>query len=270
MEKFWEEASTLPVNSICHDDKYKFLLGEEYWNLRELFVSITFNDIVWEGLNGLILQNPFDKNQVFKIAKPNTDNLTEEFIKQEIFFGKLLEYKKNIIDLKPDVQKIISKLIIPKIRRLHEKPCVLMVEKINWLSLRHIETLRYYDNKLSDSQKKHINWLTDYEFKLYLEEEGFFVPPSNPQETEELYKNEDENIEQIEILEEIWDMCMERYRKEILPLMKKFKQDWYLHNDVHWWNFMQEIEKYIEWWNFLHWLDWKIYIIDFWKSIISK
>jgi hypothetical protein len=55
-------------------------------------------------------------------------------------------------------------------------------------------------------------------------------------------------------LERLWEKSL---KTDTDPIIKLLKERWYRHNDEHWWNFMRTPE-------------WKIFIIDFWRSTVPK
>jgi len=252
--------------------EYKFL--EKYKDV--LWEDLKISDIVWEWNNAVILKHPNKIDKVLKIAKPwRTDKLDVEFDNHAKFWEFLDELKLDI-SLSLDDKKIIENFYIPEIKSLNGIDGIYEMEKINWLSIKSIIHLDYYKNNLVNLpknlykwgfnnnlikffeenwlSKKEIlrlkeNWITDNDVKMFLENKWLKNYP------EWKNFNKEKNKDYVQDLIK-WRFTNDFRKNEIIPFKEVLENNWYYHNDVHWWNIM--IDK-----------NWKKYLIDFWNSEVK-
>ncbi len=246
----WKNIEIM-YNTLYEDPNYIYLNNPKYRELREVLWTIWYNDIVWEWNNWLILPNP-DTSKVIKIAKEwNVDKL-------EIEFSNHVEFRKWLLQLQEEFRKkvwyeFIQKFDIPTIDRFHEVTWIYEMQRVNWLSLKTIITLDYYKSILWDLPKDFFNKMTDNQVERFLLEKWLKVYPNNLSEINKLWWNFSDRSFMVD-LERLWENSL---KKDIDPVMKLLRERWYMHNDEHWWNFMKTPE-------------WKIFIIDFWRSNVPK
>ena len=226
-------------------EKYKDILGEE----------LSEKDIIWEWNNWIILRHPNKNNKVLKIAKEweNIDKLDIEY-KNHREFDEILFQLKSLYKNTHE-WLLLQKYFVPKIDKI--KNWVFEMEKVNGLSYKSLMHLEYHKDKLWDIINK--KDLTDNDLEKILEERWLVKHPLSETIEDEIMSkmtnNEAKNfLTQIYWIENLWHKY---FIKDIKPLLNIFEKNGFKHNDEHWGNFMKT-------------LDWKIYIIDFWRSKITK
>jgi len=241
----WKEYPKF--KTLYEDPRYSFL--EKYRDI--LGEKLSEKDIIWEWNNWIILRHPSKSDKVLKIAKEgkDIDKLDIEYTNHKDF-RNVLKYLKN-----KESSELLSIYEVPTIYKIQD--WVFEMEKVNWLSYKSLIHLEYHKDKLWDIINK--KNLTDSELEKILEERWLVKHPlSETLEDEMIAKmttDEAKNfLNQIYWIENLWDKY---FNEDIKPLLDVLEKNGFKHNDEHWWNFMRT-------------KDWKIYIIDFWRSKITK
>jgi hypothetical protein len=258
--------------NLYEESNYTFL--KKYKEI--LWEKLTTNEKVWEWNNAIVLRHPTKKDKVLKIAKEwNVDKLDVDFINQYNFERWLKKLRYEFKDTKK--WEILNTFNIPKIEAYQWADWIYEMEKINWLSLKSIvhldfnkDSLLNLPNNLYDGLSKEellkffkanwvweeelflleSRWFTDNDIMIFLKEKWLQIYP----EWKDWYKEKDKPY--VAAFQRTW-FLNDFYKKEITPFNDILKNNWYYHNDIHWWNYMI-------------WEDWKRYMIDFWNSEIKQ
>lgn len=242
------DALEKPKTLYDHPD-YAFLAWDEYKWLRELFPNLSEKDIIWEGQNGIILKHP-DESKVIKIAKPKGDNLEKEFIHQRWFIDALKDLK-NQLKWTPDYE-IVKRFQIPEIEKLRWADWIYIMERVYWVNFKTFATIKHHQEALKDLPSNWHHWMTDNGIDDVLRSRWLKTYSKNTAEDTQMWWNTDDRHFLID-LESEWTKLM---RNEGVEKVKNLLlQNGYIHWDYHWWNAMITPE-------------WKIYLIDFWRSRI--
>jgi hypothetical protein len=286
LQKAWfdnHEIRILLDKWICWTEypKFKILYENPRYNFLEKYKDIlgeklSEKDIIWEWNNWIILKHPSKNDKVLKIAKQwNVDSLEKEFENHYLFERWLDKLKKELWWTK--WYEKIKGFYIPKIEKYKWIEWLYQIERINWLSLKSIVHLEFNKANLIDVPSNLYNWfnksdfieffsknwaskefiekikkesLTDNDIISFLREKWLKVYPDWNQWFKE------KNKSYVEKFIRTW-FTNEFYKKEITPFNDILKENWFYHNDIHWWNYMI-------------WTDWKKYMIDFWNSEYKK
>ena len=201
-------------------EKYAIYL----WQLYE-------KDILWEGQNGIVFNDPNKPNQVIKIAKPwEVDKLDEETKKHRKFFLLLKKLK-----LENNHWLNLEKFKIPKVEIYEDTTGIYRMEKIIWVNYKRVAVMDYYKDRLIDYSKEYLFWLWDRGF-VELAKEIWFeeIPRSRTEEDANWHRQEYVNF--VIDCEAYWTKLK---RETIDPILRLFEQHWYKHGDTHWGNFLE-------------------------------
>jgi hypothetical protein len=264
LQKAWFNNSEIKIlfdKNICWTEfpKFKTLYEDPRYVFLEKYKDIlgdklSGKDIVWEWNNWIILKHPSKNDKVLKIAKEweDIDKLEVEYANHREF-KKVLNYLKNKNNWN-DIWKLLNIYKVPDIYKV--KDWVFEMEKINWLSYKNLIHLEFHKNNLNDIISKDI---IDSDLEKILEDRWLVKHPLSETIEDEMMEKMSINeakdfLTQIYWIEALWEKSFSR---DIKPLLNLLEENWFKHNDEHWWNFMKTP-------------DWKIYIIDFWRSKITK
>ena len=246
----WVNIVEKPKTLYDHPD-YAFLSWEEYKWLRELFPNLSEKDIIWEGLNGIILKHP-DENKVIKIAKPKGDNLEKEFLSQRWFIDAI-ETLKEKLKWTPDYE-IIKRFKVPEIFKVKWVEWVYEMEKVHGINFKTFTTIQHHQEALKDLPSNWYHWMTDNQVDELLRSKWLKTYSKNSTEDNRMWWNTGDRTFLID-LESEWTKLMRTEGVE--RAISLLRDTGYVHNDFHWWNAMIT-------------QDGTIYIIDFWRSRIPS
>ncbi len=105
--------------SLLDDPRYDFLNNQKYKEFVELYWGKLDHDkLLWEWINGIILEHPTKKDKVIKIAKESKngeyiDKLEDEFQNHTGFRSQLQEFRKEY--KWTDKEKYFNRFNIPTI-----------------------------------------------------------------------------------------------------------------------------------------------------------
>lgn len=245
----WVQEATR-YKTLYEDPEYAFLAWERYTKLREVFPNLSHKDIIWEWNNWIILKHP-DGTKVIKIAKEwSRDKLDIEAKNHKEFRNALIALQKEFAD--NPAFAYLKKFRIPRIAELEWMQWVYEMEKVSGLSLKSLVTLKYHSKSLQDMPENFYKGMNDAQVESFLKERWLKVYPRNQTEIDNRWLSDSDRAFMID-LEREWDNL---FKWDITNLEKLFKERWFYHNDLHWWNVMQTD-------------DWTMmYIIDFGRSRI--
>jgi hypothetical protein len=264
LQKAWFNNSEIKVlfdKNICWTEfpKFKPLYEDPRYDFLEKYRDIlgdklSEKDIIWEWNNWIILKHPSKNDKVLKIAKEweDIDKLDLEYVNHREFEEILFKLKSLYKDTPKWI--LLEKYFVPNINKVEK--WVFEMEKINWLSYKNLVHLDFHKNNLNDIDNKNI---TDSDLEKILDKRWLVKHPLSETIEDEMMESMSTNeakdfLTQIYWIEAIWEKSFSR---DIKPLLNILEENGFKHNDEHWWNFMKT-------------LNWEIYIIDFWRSKITK
>jgi len=127
------------------------------------------------------------------------------------------------------------------------------MQRVNGLSIKTLTMIDYHTPSLKDLPKDFFNWMKDSQVELLIRQRWLKIYPNNVSDIDKLWGNFSDREFMVN-LERLWEKTL---KTDTDPIIKLLKERWYRHNDEHWWNFMKTPE-------------WKIFIIDFWRSTVPK
>ncbi len=249
------EIRTLFDNNICgkefpefpniyEDPRFDYLA--EY---RDILWDITEADIVWEGMNAITLRHPNKSDKLLKIAKPwDTDKLDIELRNHTAFRDFLLEQRENA---SWEMKEFLDKIEIPKVVKFDRRTGVYEMDRVDGNNFRVLKTLELQPELAQRLFPEWTDGMFDYQIEEAIRAEWWYVYPRDSSEYNEMQWDQPT----WEFIVDMESQASRLHYAEFRKILNHFNSNWYVHWDWHWWNFML-------------WKDWKIYIIDFWRSRI--
>ena len=235
-----------PEDLLYERDWYEFL--RKYHNI---LWNIWPENLLWEWFNGVILHNLeiIKPNEVLKLPKSEySDEAIQEFHNQKKFSELIKE-----MQLHPENYSFnIKDFAIPYVRNIGWIDEAVIMEKIEWLSYRHLSVYYYYIDHFKDYSFDQILSMWDAQFVELTKKMWLKQIPKTKSEEDKRFERQSE----IDFIMDTEGWYTKEKTKWIYWLLHEMKKLWYDHGDDHFWNVML-------------WRNAKTYIIDFWRSIIT-
>jgi len=226
-------------------NEYKFLKQARYSELVEELWDIDVNQVVWEWVNALVINNLEDPSFVRKISKIWRDDIVLELENHNKLY--------NILEDLKDKKIISANIKIPEVFEIWNEVSFFM-EKVPghtpksdfYLSLYKNEFIKKWflvDDLPSLSDQNINQFLKENRLQRLPEPDDRFITPNE--------------IRMEKLLQNWWDKKYNsEWFKDIRDALKQILEEW----KINIWDRNP--------WNFIITPDWKIYIIDFWQISI--
>ena len=220
------------MNTLATDrDNESLYTYRIFWFLKEfediLWENLHYGHIVWIGTQAITLMHPSDPNKILKFSLGEwKDSLVQELQNHKDFYEAYLSWKET--------WTIDESFSIPRLYEKESDKHMLVIERVDWLSLRSIWLIKAYKRRFDELWI----WMTNY-----TDEQLKQIVRTQFLQSESMIDMMISDYSNDFLIDLLW-----RSRKHIKSwnewntyfarAMKFLEQQWLIHNDLHPWNVM--------------------------------